>query len=408
MATLRPGVLMGLTLIERYVLRKTLLALLVAAGSLIAVIWVVRAIQQVDVIVAKGQGVLTYLQITTFGVPTLSAMILPIALVIATIHTINNLNADSELVVMNAAGASRLSLIKPFLAAGLITAVLVYSMSLFVGPKSMQTVRHHITNMRADMVSLVLRDGAFRDATQGVTFHIASRAPGGILRGVFILDGRDEKETFTYLAREGAINRIDGQTFLVLKDGQIQRLEDQSSNVSVVNFTSYAYNLSSFSGKRHSGASSQTEVPTYELFYPRKDDALYQSRPGYYRAELHARLTSGLYPLAAILIIVAYMGFPQSNRQGQAITAAAAAGVIVALRAGGVAAEGALRSDPAMAFVVWGLPLSGIIIPGIVLATGRSIVVPEQLSQFTLGGAEKLRDMVLNLSKRSEKVRAAT
>ena len=67
-----------------------------------------------------------------------------------------------------------------------------------------------------------------------------------------------------------------------------------------------------------------------------------------------------------------------------------------------------MRSDPAMAFVVWGLPLSGIIIPGIVLATGRSIVVPEQLSQFTLGGAEKLRDMVLNLSKRSEKVRAAT
>ena len=97
---------MGLSLIERYVFRKTIFALLIATGSLVGVVWVVRAIQQIDVVMAKGQGIMTYLQITTFGVPTVAAAILPVALVIATIHALNKLNEDSELVIFNASGAS--------------------------------------------------------------------------------------------------------------------------------------------------------------------------------------------------------------------------------------------------------------------------------------------------------------
>jgi len=117
--------MIGLSLLERYVFGKVMMALGVATGALLGVLWVVRAVQQINIVMTNGQGMMTYLQMTALGVPTLSIAIIPVGLLIAFARTINTLNSDSELVVMHASGASRNSLIKPFLAAGLVTAVMI-------------------------------------------------------------------------------------------------------------------------------------------------------------------------------------------------------------------------------------------------------------------------------------------
>ena len=124
---------MGLALIERYIFKKIFIAVLSALGGLIGVLWVIRAVQQVDVVLNKGQGIFTYLKMTSLGVPTLAAAIAPIALLIGLIQTINALNNDSELVVIHASGASRVSLLKPFLALSLLVTAFVYVLHLWVG-----------------------------------------------------------------------------------------------------------------------------------------------------------------------------------------------------------------------------------------------------------------------------------
>jgi len=123
---------MRLDLVERYIFRKAAVSLLTATGGLVGVVWVVRAVQQVDVLLSKGQGIITYLKMTTLGVPTLTAAIIPLALLIALCNTINTLNNDSELVVLNAAGASRKTLLRPFLALSLIAAIVVYNLHLWI------------------------------------------------------------------------------------------------------------------------------------------------------------------------------------------------------------------------------------------------------------------------------------
>ena len=141
---------MFLSLIERYIFRKVMVSLMTAAFGLVGVVWVIRAVQEVDVVMTKGQGIFTYLQITTLGVPTLTAAIAPVALLIAFLQAINSLSSDSELVVMSATGASRSVLIKPFLAVGILTSILVYFLLLWAGPTSMQQLRGLIATMRAE------------------------------------------------------------------------------------------------------------------------------------------------------------------------------------------------------------------------------------------------------------------
>ena len=372
---------MGLSLLERYIFRKAFLAFLTAAGGLIGVLWIVRAVQSVDVILNKGQGISTYLKITTLGVPTLAAAIAPLALLIGLIRTINTLNDDSELVVMHSSGASRVSLLKPFLVLSLLVTGIVYFLHLWAGPTSMQTLRTYVTKMRADLVSVIVREGAFQDVGKGLTFHIAGRAPGGLLQGVFILDGRSEKETFTYLAKEGIISKVNEQSYLVLKEGQIQRLTNETNSLSVIKFNSYAFNLSSFSGGKTARGRSQMEVSTIDLFFPDPNDPLYKQKPGRFRAELHTRLTGGLHPLMVGLIILAYLGNPSSHRQGQGLIVTTACLLIVATRGVTIVAEGALRNDPSMIFMVWGIPLFLILVTSFLLATDRSAFPPNLLSK---------------------------
>lgn len=371
---------MGLNLIERYIFKKAFVAFLIAGGGLVGVLWVVRAVQTVDVILSKGQGILTYLQMTTLGIPTLAAAIAPLALLIGLVRTIGALNDDSEMVVMHASGASRISLLKPFLALSLLVTLLVYVLHLWAGPASMQELRSFITKVRADLVSVVVREGAFQDIGTGLTFHVAERAPGGTLRGVLITDTRSEKENFTYLAREGLVTKEDDKAYLVLRDGQIQRRGKGENNLSIVRFTSYAFNLSSFSGGPQEAGRSQREVPTMNLIFPDPKDPLYKAFPERYTAELHTRLTGGLYPLMVGFIVLAFLGMPHSHRQGQAVLVTLACLDIVGLRALTIIAEGAIRGNPAWIWVTWLVPLAAMAFAVWLIWRDKAAVSPELLA----------------------------
>lgn len=385
---------MGLSLIERYVFRKALLALLTVSGGLIGVIWIVRAVQEVDVILNKGQGILIYLQMTTLGVPTMAAAIAPLALLIALLQTINNLNNDSELVVMHASGASRISLLKPFLALSLLTALVVYVLALYAGPHSMRTLRSFITQVRADLVSVIVREGQFREIGEGLTFHVAERAPGGRLKGILILDARDAKETLTYLAQDGVISTVGEKTFLILENGEIQRLNTETESISVIKYQSYAYDLSGLSGNRTSGVVSQSEIPTSQLFRPDTNAKLYKAFPERYRAEFHKRMATGLYPIVVGLLVLVFVGNPNSSRQGQGIAIGATAALVVVLRAAAIVAEGALRSTLSAAVLVWGIPLLTILIASIFLATDRS-PLPKQAQAKLVAVFDRLKQRLV-------------
>ena len=62
---------------------------------------------------SQGQDALRFLVMTALAIPSMLALIAPIALLIACIHVLNRLSGDSELIVMTAGGAPVWALLKP-------------------------------------------------------------------------------------------------------------------------------------------------------------------------------------------------------------------------------------------------------------------------------------------------------
>ena len=129
-----------MTAFDRYIFRTTFGAFLLVLISLTAVIWLTHALREIDLMTNQRQTILTFIGITGLLIPMLVLVIAPLALVVAVGHTLNRLNTDSEIVVMNASGMSPWRIFRPFLTTTLVVSVLVLGVSAYVAPAGLARV----------------------------------------------------------------------------------------------------------------------------------------------------------------------------------------------------------------------------------------------------------------------------
>jgi lipopolysaccharide export system permease protein len=148
----------------------------------------------------------------------------------------------------------------------------------------------------------------------------------------------------------------------VLQKGSVQRKEPNSRDSSIVAFERYAVDLSAFNKEGGEVIYKPRERSTTQLLFPDKNELLYQEQRGRFRAELHDRLSSWLYPLAMMVIAFAALGEARTTRQGRSLAIASAVVAIVLLRILGFAASSAVARTPAAVIAVYGVPLAGILV----------------------------------------------
>lgn len=323
--------------IGRYIFRTTFGAFLVVLVSLTAVIWVTQALRDFDLMTSQGQTILVFVGITGLIVPLLVLVIAPIALLIATAHTLNKMSTDSEIIVMNAAGMSPWILFRAFMAVAIVVSILVAAISAYFAPKGLRLLRDWLTEVRANVVSTIVQPGRFTSIENGVTIHIRERRSNGQLLGIFLDDRRNPKERITVLSEVGDLVDNDKGTFLVLQKGIVQRHEATQRDPAMVVFDRYAFDLSQFSGGTHAVKYSIRERYLWQLMFPDPKDQMYIEQPGQFRAELHDRLIAPLYPIAFVAIAFAYLGAPRTTRQSRTLSMLGAIGGVALLRLVGFA-----------------------------------------------------------------------
>ena len=305
---------------DRYIFRKTFGAFLLILISLTTVIWLTHALREIDLMTNQKQTVLTFIGITGLLIPMLMMVIAPIALVVAVGHTLNQLNTDSEIVVMNASGMSPWRIFRPFLTTTLVVAVMVFGISAYLAPKGLRELRNWATKVKADFVITIVQPGRFMTAERGLTIHIRERRADGQLLGVFVDDRRDASQRATFLAEYGEIVETGRGTFLVLMNGNVQRVETSRPDPTIVLFERYAFDLSRFTGGTQVTTFGVRERSLWEVAFPDPEDPVYKQQPTGFRAEFHDRLVAPLYPIAFTVLCFAILGAPRTSRQSREIS----------------------------------------------------------------------------------------
>ena len=322
---------------------------------LTGVIWITQALRQIDLLTSKGQTILIFLLMTGLALPSLVAVIAPVALFAGLLYTLNKFNGDSELVVMAAAGVSPARLLRPVAALSVAVFVVVATIYVQLLPWSFGAIENLTTYIRADFISNFARPGAFNDLTIGFVFHYRERTPDGALRGVFMQDRRDPDHVSTYVAEAGQTIEKDGSSYLQLTKGVLLRPQGAGDSA-MVTFDDYTIDLSQFS-QAIAAVKRPRERSTAELMAPSASDRADPSMAGHIRGELLDRLASPLYALVAGFIAFAALGEARTTRQGRGLATGGAILAFVAIRGLGIAATTLTVGVPSAAIFVWAIPL---------------------------------------------------
>lgn len=319
--------------INRYIVRTTFGAFVLIVTSLTGIVWITHALREIDIVTNQGQSVLAFAGITALVIPSLALVVMPIALIIAIGHTLNRLNTDSEIVVMNASGMSPWRVFAPFLTVGIMASVIVASVSAYIAPKCLREMRAQLTKVRADLIANLMQPGRFTSVDrQLLTFHVRERRANGELLGLFIDDRRNPDERATFLAEQGQVIEDQHGTFLVLARGSAQRIDAKQQEPAVVLFDRYAFDLTPFTTAEARVQLSIPERYLWELIWPSPDDAVLKADPNRRWRELHERLTAPLYPIVFTIIGFAILGAPRTNRQSRGFSIALTIVTVTAIR----------------------------------------------------------------------------
>ncbi|MFK4823997.1 LPS export ABC transporter permease LptF [Paenochrobactrum sp. BZR 588] len=368
-------------LIEWYILRRVAIMFLAVLGSTVGITWIVQILKRIDFLTTSGQSLSAILKFSSLLLPAAIPIVLPFALIIAITQTLSTMNQDSELVVINASGASRAAIVRPILLLALLVSMSSFVISNFVDPYSRMNMRAMLAEAGSDMLNVIIQEGTFRKVSDNLYVQIAERKPDGGIGGLFIADSRDPQIDLIYYAADGVIANNGTQDIILMKQGEVQRRDISTGNVSIIKFDSYSFDMSQFTDGGDDVSYYAKDRPLAYLLNPDANDPSVQTRPLSYKSELHSRFTKWLYPLVFAFIALVFAGDSRSHREARisasfsAITLA-----LIVYWVGYYFTEGSSK-EASYIKITYIVPIGTMLICAYLLISGRRLGLPDAIAK---------------------------
>lgn len=325
--------------------------------SLTLIVWLTLVLRQINLLTSEGQTFLLFIKITALALPSLIVTVAPVAFLIASLHTLNRLSGDSELIVLSASGSSSWRLLVPYFTLSTTVFAGVLAANIFVLPPAAKLLNDYVSQVRADLLSQVLQPGEFSDLEKGLTIHIRGKAENGDLLGVVVHDERDKASINTVVAERGEVWTDGGRSQMDLHDGQILRQQAGKPNVQFIHFETYSFDMGDFNAKTGKREPKVQELPMTALLFADKSSDYYKANAAGMISEMHQRISSPLYSLVYALLAVVYLGRPRTTREGRTNVLFTAFLVGAAVLALGIAGVNIVGKKAWALSLIYGVPV---------------------------------------------------
>jgi len=255
------------TLLDRYIFSEIFAPFGLSLGVLCFVMLTKELLRLVELLVAKGVGLLAVIKVFAHLLPSFLVLTLPIAGLIASITAFGRLSFDKELVAMRAAGLSLLRLSRPIF----LFAMLVFSMTLLLAqwgqPWSSLNLKKVALNLLRDQLVLALERGTFNEPIPRLMIFVSDAEDHDTAPGIFISDERNVEDPRIIVATQYQVlmEPANNQVALRLQKGVVHSRPSQVDQYQQTSFSSYDLKLS----LNQSGYSTTEERPSYESIVAR-------------------------------------------------------------------------------------------------------------------------------------------
>ena len=357
----------------RYLVWQLVLPTLIATLAFSGAVWLSQSLRFVDLIVNKGLPLTTFLYLTALLFPSLLLVIMPFALFCGVLFAYHRLTAESELVVMQAVGLSRIQLAIPGLILALLITSIGYVNSLYAMPAAYRSFKDLQSQVSRDFSHLLLQPGVFNAPVRHLTVYVRETTEDGNLAGIVVHDERIKTLPVTMMAEEGVLVQGPEGPKFILENGNRQEVnltDPEAREFSVLHFDSYTLDLASMSEPPDDRNRKPKELYIHELFEPTGDE-LSEDQRLKRLVEAHKRLTWPLNALVFALVGMTILLTQRHDRQGPWRGMLLAVVIVVTVQGLSAATASMAERSPLMMPLLYLVPLAPITVCTILLLAGR-------------------------------------
>ncbi|MBX2834193.1 MAG: LPS export ABC transporter permease LptF [Micavibrio sp.] len=304
-------------ILDRYIFSSILSAMIFVSVTLAVVIFLTQSIRFLELVVESGAASQTFWVLTALALPRFFEIILPLSLMISILFCFYRMNADSELVIVRAVGMSPLTLARPALILAIITTIALWGVTMWLAPVSLAEMQAKRQEVKAQVSSLIFREGVFNQAGKGLTVYAKKRLSDGTLEGLMIHDGRKNQKTpSTIIAKSGTISPTNEGFQVLVFDGQRQEFDSKTKNYSRLNFDRYTIDIPD-KEEVVSRWRQPDERTIFELMSPDETNERDIENKREFRVEINRRAISPLLALSLALIACTALLIGPIDRRGQ-------------------------------------------------------------------------------------------
>jgi len=235
---------------------------LLVSLSISLIVWVIQAVNFLDIVTEDGHGFRVYFLYTLLSLPKIFSKILPFIYFISIFYIILKYENNNELIIFWTIGIKKLDFVNILLIFSIFYLILQLLLTTFVVPKTLDKARSYIRSSNLDLYSSIMQEKKFIDAVKNLTIFIEEKNDDGELKNIFLKEQIKENEYQIIFAKKGIINNKNNKSSLLLFDGTIMNSANGKTNS--FEFSETEMNLSKFSTHTTTHPKIQ-EITTYDL-----------------------------------------------------------------------------------------------------------------------------------------------
>lgn len=234
-------------LVDRAILKEMTLAFVLGLMVFTFVLLTNKILRLVELIVNKGVGLGTVLELFVYILPYSLVVTIPMSVLLAALITFTRMASEGEVLALKASGVSLLRLIRPAIVFGLVASGLTLLITIWILPFSNHAFKSLVFEMTRRQVSVGLQEGIFNTLFEGLILYVDRLEPeGNRLQGIFLVDARNPAERRVIVARDGQFTSDAEQLRLglTLNSGTIHlSASEMNGRYRLLSFATYSLTL---------------------------------------------------------------------------------------------------------------------------------------------------------------------
>ena len=243
--------------------KEIFLFFLISSIALTLIIWVIQAVNYLDIVTEDGHSFKVYFLFTLLSLPKIFSQSLPFVFFLSVFYIVSDYEDKNQLLIYWSYGVNKLQVINKIIQLSLIFVIFQIIFSTIVVPYTQDKSRSYIRSSNLDFFPNLIKPKKFIDTVKGLTIFIDEKNEDGSFSKILLKDETNTNNVQIIIAEKGNIILKDDKKTLLLNNGEILKVNKNNKTTSF-NFRTTQFNLENYSSKTTKTPKVQ-EIATIDL-----------------------------------------------------------------------------------------------------------------------------------------------